>query len=176
MISAIEQIRNRARRLHRCAAAHEPRALKRLAELPEFRNRAEAEWLETLQRKHCFGVLARELGFRHWAHAKTVLSGELPPCGDFGTLLHVRGCSGFLNQWFADYPEAKRARAVHDGFLLAYRTQYLVVERDYIDTLGLESTDLGWRELGRDWLAPSGVAARSRLYATLVARVAEVES
>jgi hypothetical protein len=55
------------------------------------------------------------------------------------------------------------------GYLLAYRNQYFVVDRYYIESLGLDPNDRDWEALGFDWVHPRNVAARTRLYAKLVA-------
>jgi hypothetical protein len=49
-----------------------------------------------------------------------VLSGD-PAEVDYGTLLYPPRGSGFTNQWFADYAQARRTREMTDGSLLAYR-------------------------------------------------------
>lgn len=56
-----------------------------------------------------------------------------------------------------------------NGYLLACRRQYLVVDGYFIESLGLDPNDPDWKAIGYDWVRPSDVAARSRLYPKLVA-------
>lgn len=163
----IEDLKARARLLHRAASAGEAPAAERVRELAELAELDDAALRERLQRRHCLSVIARELGFRDWKHARDVLSapGQVP---DFGTLLYPPRCVVHWNIWSAHYEEAREIRAQDGGFLLAYRHQFLIVDRHYIETLGLSPEDPDWEALGRDWVRPGDPAARSRLYGKLL--------
>lgn len=121
---------------------------------------------DSVQQKHCLAVVAREVGFMSWEHAKRVLEGAIganDEGADFGTMLYT---GGMLNEWFASYEEA---RARLDGsserrFLLAYKRHFLVVMDDFIEALGMSPDDPDWAAIGWDWARPRDVAARSRLY------------
>jgi hypothetical protein len=52
---------------------------------------------------------------------------------------------------------------------LGYKRQYVVVDRYFIESLGLDPEDADWQALGFDWVRPKNVAARARLYAKLLA-------
>ncbi|MCU1335068.1 MAG: hypothetical protein JWO19_649 [Bryobacterales bacterium] len=65
--------------------------------------------------------------------------------------------------------DSRGSEASSDGYLLAYKRQYVVVDRYFIESLGLDPLDPDWEDLGFDWVRPKHVAARSRLYAKLVA-------
>lgn len=108
---------------------------------------------------------ARELGFRDLAHLDAVLAGR--ETDDVGTLLSPRGADVFWNVWSADHAEAAKIREETDGWLLAFKRQFFVVERGYIEFLGLDPDDPDWDLIGRDWARPGDFEARSRLYRRL---------
>lgn len=108
---------------------------------------------------------AQELGFRDLAHLEAVLSGD--ETTDVGTLLSPPGADVFWNVWSADHGEAAKIRRQTDGWLLAYKRQFFVVERGYIEFLGLDPDDPDWDLIGRDWARPGDFAARERLYRKL---------
>ena len=53
---------------------------------------------------------------------------------------------------------------------MAYKKHYFIVERYFLESFGLDPGDAGWERIGRDWVRPAGLAARSRLHARLMAR------
>jgi hypothetical protein len=157
--------------LHQRIAAGEAGARPRLRALPEF-TKADAAALEAnapdIRLKHCLAVVARELGFQSWEHARRVLRGDATE-QDCGTLLYDASVRGTLNVWFAHYDEARahldevrRVRGEH--YLLSYRTHFLVVDRHFIEALGWDHADPDWRGLDFDWARPRDPAARQRLY------------
>jgi hypothetical protein len=56
------------------------------------------------------------------------------------------------------------------GYLLAYRRYFFIVDRYFIETLGLLPEDPDWELIGRDWVKPRQMDARARLYGTLIRR------
>lgn len=127
---------------------------------------------EVVPLQHCLSVVARELGFSGWPHLTAVLSGQ--ELEDFGALMYPPRCSAHFNIWSASYDEAQGIRAEHGGWLLPYKHQFLIVDRHFIDTLGLDPDDPAWDEMGRDWVRPVNVDARARLCEQLVrARLAQ---
>lgn len=172
MIDPSRELRIRAELLHKHVAARQPAALLRLRALPEYRKATELELnalAPAIKRKHCLAVIAREFGFQSWDHALRVLEGKGDEV-DYGDLLYPKGAAVHLNHWFTRYEEAAAFRRAHGGYLLAYRRQCFVVERDYIVTLGLDPDDAAWRALEGDWLHPHGAEARRRLYGSLLRR------
>ena len=173
MTDAIQELKVRAEILHGRVRARDKRALARLRALPPLRRAADRELLAlagAIRRRHCLAVIAAELGFPDWTEARRVTRGR----GRRGGLRHAAlppRCGGHINRWYARYDDATAVRKSCRGYLLAYRRQYLVVERDYIETLGLDPDDRDWESLGFDWVRPRDVGARSRLYAKLVARL-----
>ena len=171
MTDPIRELKVRAELLHKQIQAGDPRALARLRALAEFR-RASPETLAmlapTIRRRQCLATIAAELGFASWPEMKAVLTGEESDNG-FGNLLCPMNCSAHLNHWCKTYLEALSFQKQHRGYLLAFRNQYLVVDRYYIESLGLDPDDRDWQALGFDWVRPRDVAARTRFYAKLVA-------
>jgi len=171
-MDAIHELKTRAEILHRRIQTNDHRAVGRLRVLPQFR-RASYEKLAaatgTIQRRDCLAVIAVELGFDSWPQAKTVITGAAL-VEDFGTMLYPgHHCAGHINRWYKTYEEAAEDRESSGGYLLAYKRQYVVVDRYFIESLGLDPADPDWEALGFDWVRPKSVAARSRFYARLVA-------
>lgn len=166
MVDVIKKLKTEARVLHRTAAAGEQTALARIRKVHENPGMDDAALSQQVKRRHCLGVIALDLGFHGWSHAAQVLRGD--DSRDFGKLLYPRGCYAHSNIWSADYKEACQIREETEGYLLAYRHHYLIVESDYIRTMGLDPDDPDWREIGFDWVKPGSLDARSRLYGKLI--------
>lgn len=111
MLDAIQEIRVRAEVLHRRALTLDANTLRRFRRLPHFDP-------TDIRRHECFTVLATEMGFPSWPHAKRVLSGLNTT--DFGTLLCPNKCGGHLNLWYKAHEEAATVRERRGGWLLAY--------------------------------------------------------
>jgi hypothetical protein len=161
MKSVIEDLKAQARVLHRAAQNNDPAALQRLR-----RGRQEIH-ADAIQRRHCLAAIARELGFTGWQHATAVLAGD-SDIDDFGTLLYPPGGAAHTNIWCASYDQARTIHARNGGFLLAYKRQYFIVDRYFIETLGLNPDDPDWQAMGHDWARPADPTARARMYARLI--------
>ena len=170
MIDPIRELKTRAELLHRKLKNSQPGAIARLRRLPDFRTSSDsdAELVRAVQRKHCLSVIASEFGFSNWAHAKRLLEGADAE-SDFGELLYINGPGGFLNHWFANWDEANAQRVSSGGFLLAFKRQFVVVEPEYIRSIGLDPDDADWARLGWDWARPKELEARMSLYGKLIA-------
>lgn len=170
MNDPIRELKIRAELLQRQLNRCQPAALLRLRTLPPFRICSDRE-LESVgpsvRRRDCLSVLAGELGFFGWQHAKQIIS-DASEGADFGTCLYPPRCCGHVNRWYARYADADIGRRMADGYLLAYRRQFLVVERPFIEDLGIDPDDADWRRLGFDWVHPRETMARTRLYGALV--------
>jgi hypothetical protein len=172
-MDAIRELKVRAEILHRKIQAGDTHAVTRLRTLAQFRKASDQELLAAapaIRRRDCLAVVAAALGFPNWVQAKEAMSPEGSP-EDFGALLCPERCTGHLNRWYRHYEEAAADRDGCNGHLLAYRRQYLVVDRYYIESLGLDPEDPDWEALGRDWVRPKSTPARARLYAKLVAKL-----
>lgn len=168
MIDPLNELRVRAELLHHGISAENPSALLRLRKLRQFRAAQPAELrriASTMRRKHCLYIIASELGFESWMHAREVLLGATGERVHYGKVLYADACGHYLNQWFANYRDAADYRASNGGTLLAYVRHFLVVEQPYLEALGLSGDDPDWRLLGFDWVRPRDVDARRRLYA-----------
>jgi hypothetical protein len=177
MIDPVRELKVRAELLHHAVSASDTAALERLRALTELR-KADAEALRVaaaaLQRKHCLLVVAREVGFASWEHARRVLENE-PSELDFGTLLYGAALrsGGWLHPWFANYDEARAAHAetLAAGarkYLLAYKLHFFLAESLFIEALGLQADDADWEAIAWDWARPKSPAARQRLYAKIL--------
>ncbi len=166
-MSIIEDLKARARALHRAARNGEPAALERLRAIAELRELDDPGISGGVRRRHCLAAIARELGFAGWPHALAALEGE--PLADYGTLLYPPNASAHWNVWSASHDEARAIRAEHGGYLLAYERHYFIVDGYFIETLGLDPADPDWDAIGRDWARPASKEARTRLYQKLIA-------
>lgn len=171
MHDAVTELKIKAELLRKHIDAGEPSAIARLRALPGLK-RAEDERLREgaadLRHRDCLDVIAAEWGFANYADAKAALSGSAE-AQDFGTLLYPRGKGPSLNRWYSNYDEAVRDREIVNGYLIGYKRQFLVVDRDYIESLDLDPDDPDWAEMAWDWARPANLAARARLYAKRVA-------
>jgi hypothetical protein len=165
MTEAVRELKIRAEILHKRITANDAPALKRLHAVPEFRRSTAT----IIRRRDCLTVIAAELGFPNWTQAKAALAGDRNVT-EFGTLLCPPRCCGHINRWYVSYQEASPEREACNGYLLAYKRQYLVVDRYYIESLGLDPDDNDWKELGFDWVHPASLPARTRLYNKLIER------
>jgi hypothetical protein len=143
------------------------RELKTRAEVMQHRRQAgEPE----LQRKDCLAQVARDAGFMSWAHALRVIEGDAAE-SNFGTLLYPNDWGGSrLNHWFAQYDEARAHIEANGGYLLAYKRQFFVADRHFVEALGFDPDDADWAAIGFDWARPRDPEARKRLYGKLLAR------
>lgn len=169
MTNAVKELRIRAEILHKRLQSDESRALRRLRALLPFRRMTEDQILASIKRikrRDCLNVIANELGFDTWLQAKAILSGE-GKSTNFGTLLYRGG--GHLNRWYVSYEEALQDREKSCGFLLAYKRDYLVVDRYFIASLTLDPDHEDWAAIDFNWVRPKSLPARTRLYDKLVA-------
>lgn len=162
-----EELKIWARLLQRAVERRAPDALTRARALSELSPLHDEALAAAFQRRHALAVLALELGFQGWSHLTAVLSGAEQ--GDFGVSLLPRRVAGHWNIWSARYDEASRIRAEHGGYLLAWKRHFLVVDADFIESLGLDPADPDWAAIARDWVKPGDRDARNRLYGRLFA-------
>jgi len=168
MVDPIRELKVRAEILQGRVSSNDARSLERLRALPELRKAspdALATFAAGIQRKHCLAIVAREFGFSGYTHAQRVLSGDASEA-DFGSALYRTG-SGTLNHWYASYDEARALREEIDGYLLAYKRHFFIVDTFFIQSLGLDPEDPDWTAIGRDWVKPKDPDARKRLYGKL---------
>jgi hypothetical protein len=162
----VEELKDKARLLHKAVEAGDVEAVARVRGLPDFKGMAVDAIPPAVQRKHCLSALAREIGFSGWSHAVTVLDGR--PSDDMGTLLSPPGAAAHWNIWSASYDEARQIREEHGGYLLAYKRHFFIVDRHYVEMLGLDPEDPRWERMARDWARPRDATARREMYAMLI--------
>ncbi|MEO8022320.1 hypothetical protein [Polaromonas sp.] len=110
--------------------------------------------------RHCLNQVAREVGFVHWEHARAVLGGAAVREDDMGTFWHAPRTGILLNLWLAKYEEAQAAlEADPRAFLLPYRRQFMVVQADFIQELGVDASHPAWAETAHDLVAAYGGSA-----------------
>ena len=92
--------------------------------------------------KHKDGLelVSKWAGFKNWRHASHILSGSAQIGEDMGTLWYNNKCQVYLNIWCRNYAEAKEQYALEVGkFIVPYKTQFIIVDNDYIQALGLKA-------------------------------------
>lgn len=99
--------------------------------------------LDELRLKHCLTIVSQQLGFNNWHHARDILSGNEKTTYplSMGSFFYPKGCGGFINEWFADYQQAKTvlANKTKMKWLLPYKNQFIVVQQDYITLFNLDN-------------------------------------
>ena len=113
---------------------------------------------ETLKLKHCLGLVSMELGFKDWHEAQQFLSGSKPELTiiNMGSFFYPKGCGGFINEWFADYSQARNTlvNSPTSKWLLPYKNQFIVVEKEYIEVFKLDKALLSsWAKIEHDMAA-----------------------
>ena len=149
-MTALQDYKVKASLLLKAAKQGDAVALQRFAVVPGLTP-------DTLQRKHALRVIALENGFASWLALKLSQKPSLE------TLLRPRGAPSFLNDWHTDYDVAKKALESSGGYLLPYKSQFFIVQRGYIEALGLNPDDADWQRMGFDAVKPKDRAAWERL-------------
>lgn len=78
-----------------------------------------------------------------------------------------RPVASHLNHWFATYQEAKAHLISFRGFLFPFKSQFVVVDGDFLKDLHLDPDHPDWAKIGFDWEKPDCMAAFVRLQAVL---------
>ena len=82
---------------------------------------------------------------------------------DVDTLWYQTDLDVFLNRWYSNYEEARRARESDGGFLLPYKQHFFVCEAEVIGAMGLEPDDPDWEKIKWDGAQPLDIEACQRL-------------
>ncbi|QRK04976.1 hypothetical protein JQX13_32840 [Archangium violaceum] len=147
------------------------RATERLRKLPAFARLSPSELVarrESIRHKHALAVIAHEQGFSSWAELKNERGEDSPLEVDFDAFF-ARDAGVFLNRWFSTYAEALASHRERGGYLFPYRRQFFICEADCLAARGVDTTDPDWERMGRNWVEPLDVAARTRLGQKLIA-------
>jgi len=98
--------------------------------------------LDELKLKHCLTIVSQQLGFVNWHHAQGILSGSKKANGplNMGTFFYPKGSGAFINEWFANYPEARKTleEQTKSKYLLPYKNQFLVITKGYISLFKID--------------------------------------
>lgn len=131
--------------------------LNRFRLLPIFATENALTIIKNVKRKHALAIIAIEYGFNSWSNLKTYFDKTILTT----FIMH----SGFLNQWFASYKEARAYLASNSttSFLLPYKHQFFVCEANCIESFGLNPNDPNWQLIGYNWIEPSNIAAWEQL-------------
>ncbi len=126
-----------------------------------------------VQLKHCLALVSYQLGFNNWRQAQSVLSGKEVPIAhiDMGTFFYPESCGAFINEWFNDYNQAEKALLEQPKikWLLPYKKQFLVVERDYVEQLNInQALTTLWSEVERNMVKSYNSLAWDKLTAQVI--------
>ena len=134
--------------------------LKTRARLRLNAARREEAGSDGMRLRHCLNQVAREVGFAHWEHARAVLGGLATREDDMGTFWHAPRTGILLNLWLAKYEQAQAALVADPrAYLLPYRRQFMVVQADFIEEVGVDAGHPAWAETGHDLVAAYGGSA-----------------
>lgn len=127
-------------------------------------NASRREGAQDARLRHSLNEAARQVGFATWAHARAVLGGEAGPGDDVGTFWHAPRTGILLNQWLAQYGQARLIHAQDTGtYLLPYKRQFVLVQAPFIAELGVDPQDTAWDDISRDLVAGYASPAWMRL-------------
>ncbi|MCO4780826.1 MAG: hypothetical protein KC646_00775 [Candidatus Cloacimonetes bacterium] len=89
--------------------------------------------------KEAFELLAQQANHKDWKSYKDSLDIDW-----------YAKHSPFLNQWFAHYDEASKYLQESGGYLLSYKGQYFIAQKEYITHLGFDPENHVWQRINYD--------------------------
>lgn len=129
--------------------------------------------IEQFKFKHSLTLIAQQLGFLSWHQAHEFLSGEINnnQLINAGAMFYPKRGDVFLNEWFANYDQAKVC--LSDGkktkWLFPFKQQYVVVEQSFVQALNLdESAQVLWSEVQHNMVASYGTNAWDSLACNII--------
>ena len=129
---ALKELKTQAKKLLKAVKLDSDMLLKNETPLKEL----DLSLIDELKLKQCLTIVSQQLGFRNWHHAQDVLSGKIKNIENLnmGTFFYPQGADGFINEWFANYQQAKSTLSAQAGekWILPYKNQFIVVKKDYI--------------------------------------------
>ena len=136
-------------------------AIKQILWSDQFKDISAIELTKIFRLKHALAIIAQEQGFDSWANLKFYCESSCHTEFSFG--------GGFLHLWFANYKQAKNHLSISNNeFLLPYRNQFFIANSNYIDFIGIDSTNSDWQDIAYNWVEPSDKDAWFRLNQLLI--------
>lgn len=119
---------------------HEPEHIKQQLKLAPVRS-----FDHETKLKDCQQYVAILCGFKSWQQCHRYLT-EKPGSTEQmapGKLWYSRACDVLLNNWFASLPEARAFQSeASNRFLLPFETQFVVVQSQYLNLIGISEDKL----------------------------------
>ncbi|HXS35697.1 MAG TPA: hypothetical protein VN721_03290 [Flavipsychrobacter sp.] len=135
------------------------KAAERFLDLPfpKFSNADEViENRSSIRLKHALTIIALENVYGNWELLKNKVIME-------DCLFH-NAPSSFLNVWFNNYEDAKHYQKDNGGYLLQYRKDYVISQKEYIEAIDLGEMEEEWSAIGYDWANPDSKTAWDKLF------------
>ena len=149
--SPVRELDSRARHLSKGIEARDGACLARIrAKIPSL---VEAGF-EDVGYEHAKTTVAREAGFKTWPMAIDVLEARLAPGDDYGDFWYSIATDVMLNHWCSNYEEALTVHENQGGFLIPYRRHFAVVQKGYIEILGMDAGDPAWQDVHYNVVVP----------------------
>ena len=121
-------------------------------QLPNLANSANDDISKKAQLKHALHLIANKYGFECWNNLKAYFEKT--------GLTVFKMNSSFLNQWFANYVEAKLYLSNHpNAFLLPYQKHFVICDSDCIEFMGFDKQDNNWALIHHNWVEPKDYQA-----------------
>jgi len=166
--SPLQELQSRAERLFEGIEARNAQCLERIhAQVPRLAKASSRE----INIEHARTTLAREVGFKTWQMATEVLEGRSVPGDDFGDFWYSTATDVMLSHWCRNYQEARAVQEEEGGFLIPYRRHFAVVEKAYIEILGMDADDPDWQVVGHDVAQPRDKMGYRRLVSRRLERI-----
>jgi hypothetical protein len=164
---ALDELKIQAKILLKSAKNNQTSAIQRLAKYSGNKphmGSLDLTYTDIAKLKHCQHVCAREVGFQNWQHAHIILRAEVKSAEsgclesavtDMGKFWHSHACDALINLWFSRYQDAHAALQESPNFyLIPYQQQFIVVTKDYLKTINLDSVQASlWQEVEHNLVA-----------------------
>jgi hypothetical protein len=106
--------------------------------------------------QHAFNLVATEIGFHDWQHARRVLSGIARLGDDMGAFWYDTRAAALFNHWYAKYEDAREYQAQSGHWLFPFGKQFVVGDANYVRTLRLDPASELWTAVQHDVVATYG--------------------
>jgi hypothetical protein len=113
-------------------------------------------WPQAWKLQHALNLVATEIGFRDWDHARRVFSGVAKSGDDVGAFWYDSSSVALANHWYTRYEDAQEYRTQSGNWLFPYGRQFVVGDANYVRSLKLDPTSELWQAVQRDLVATYG--------------------